>query len=160
MVKSVDKPNKIKHGKQKYGLIFHVNNRELEKKFVELSLIFNYWILPEEKRDERVLDKILDSAMVGSAYTQSSPKLSMRKLFQLWKNGRAIHDSFYDQDGNVVNERVFMVGMGGSVLSGAFVFWGIIPSRNLIIISDRSPERSNCSVPSNINLYTRASKEA
>ena len=159
MVNSVDKHDKIKRVRSKYRVIDHVHNRDLRAKIGELSLIFDYWILLEENREEIVLDKKLDSAMVGSAYTQSSPKLSMRQLFRLWQNDRAIHDSFYDKDGNVVNERVYMVGMGGSVLSGAFVFWGIIPSRNLIIISNKSPERSPCSVPSNINLYMKAAQE-
>ena len=156
----MDKPGKNKREKLKYRVIFHVNNPELRSKIVELSLIFDYWNLSEENREGTMFDKKLDSAMVGSAYTQSSPKLSMKQLFQLWKNERAIHNSFYDQDGNVVNERVYMVGMGGSVLSGAFVFWGIVPSRNLIIISDRSPEPSPCKVPPNYLIYTKAAQDA
>jgi hypothetical protein len=159
MVNSVELPDEIKSVKSKYRVIFHVNNPDLRTKIGELSVIFDYWNLLEENRDDIVLDKKLDSAMVGSAYTQSSPKLTMRQLFRMWQNGRAIHDSFFDKDGNIVNERVYMVGMGGSVLSGAFVFWGIVPSRKLIIISDRSPEPYPCKVPPHINLYVRAARE-
>jgi hypothetical protein len=159
MVNSVELPDEIKSVKSKYRVIYHVNSPDLRAKIGELSVIFDYWNLLEENRDDIVLDKKLDSAMVGSAYTQSSPKLTMRQLFRMWQNGGAIHDSFFDKDGNIVNERVYMVGMGGSVLSGAFVFWGIVPSRKLIIISDRSPEPYPCKVPPHINLYVRAALE-
>ncbi len=52
-----------------------------------------------------------------------------------------------------------MVGMGGCVLSGAFVFWGIVPLQGLIVVSDISPEPGKCKVPSNSILYAKAAKE-
>ncbi|WFN33456.1 hypothetical protein L1S32_06235 [Methanogenium sp. S4BF] len=48
--------------------------------------------------------------------------------------------------------------MGGSVLSGAFVFRGVVPSQGLIVVSKISPEPGRCRVPSNSILYAKAAK--
>jgi hypothetical protein len=136
-----------------------MESRGYRSKIKELSFILDHFDLFTENRDDPLLDKTIKSAQVGSAYTQSSPILTLRQLFSIWRRSRAIHKTFYDDNGAIIEGPLYMVGMGGSVLSGAFVFWGIVPSRNLIVISDRAPERSVCSVPPNVSLYTKAAQE-
>lgn len=139
-----------------YTMIHHGTRSGFTAKIRDLSFILDTWTLFTENRDDPLLDKKIKSAMVGSAYTQSVPVLSLRQLFSIWRKDRAIHKTFYNDDGNIIRGPLYMVGMGGSVLSGAFVFWGIVPSRGLIVISDRSPEPYRLSIPSNILLYRNA----
>jgi hypothetical protein len=156
---STDKSEKTEKKRPKYRVISHGNVSSKSKKIRELTVILNNWSLFTENRENLILDKKFSSAMIGSAYTQSSSVLTLRQLFGIWRRGRAIHNAFYDEEGETINSPLYMVGMGGSVLSGAFVFWGIVPSLGLIVISNISPEPWKCKVPSNILLYNEAAKE-
>ncbi len=146
---SNDKSNKIEKGQSKYRVIRHGPRTNLSKKTRELSFILDNWNIFTENREDPILDTKISSAMIGSAYTQSSSALTLRQLFGIWCSGHGIHTCFYDNEGATINDSLYMVGMGGSVLSGAFVFWGIVPTQALIVYSDRSPEPWKCTVPSN-----------
>ena len=141
-----------------YRVIIHGRASDPTIKIRELSCILDHWDVFTEDREDPILNEQMSTAMIGSAYTRSSPPLTLRQLFGLWGNGHGIHSNFYDENRKPITEPLYMVGMGGSVLSGAFVFWGIVPSRGLIVISDISPESGKCSVRSNILRYQKASK--
>jgi hypothetical protein len=159
MLNRMGKTDPISDLQPKYRVIYHMNSAGHRSKIKELSFILDNFNLFTENRDNPLLGKKIKSAQIGSAYTQSSPVLTLRQLFSLWRRSRAIHQTFYDDNGTIIQGPLYMVGMGGSVLSGAFVFWGIVPTRGLIVISDRSPECSGCSVPPNVSLYTKAAQE-
>lgn len=148
--------DKTKKEPSKYRLIHHGTGGSRTR---QLSFILDHWDLFTENREDPILDKKISSAMIGSAYTQSSSVLTLRQLFGIWRKGGCIHTCFYDKNGVIVKAPLYMVGMGGSVLSGAFVFWGIVPSLGLIVNSDMSPEPWKCKVPSNSVLYDKAAKE-
>ena len=141
-----------------YRVIQHGRFSDPATKIRECSVILDHWNVFTENREDRILDEHFSTAMVGSAYTQSSSALTLRQLFGMWRKGEGIHARFYDEKDETITEPLYMVGMGGSVLSGAFVFWGIVPSQKLIVISDRCPELGKCSVRSNIVRYLKASK--
>ncbi|WAI01813.1 hypothetical protein [Methanogenium organophilum] len=141
-----------------YRVILHGRLSDPTQKIRECSAILDHWDVFTENREDRILDEHLSTAMIGSAYTQSSPPLTVRQLFGLWRNGHGIHTRFYDETGEPVPGPLYMVGMGGSVLSGAFVFWGVVPSQELIVVSNISPEPGRCKVPSNSILYAKAAK--
>jgi hypothetical protein len=153
----MDKSDKKEKEPSKYRVIHHGNGGSRTR---QLSFILDHWNLFTENREDPILDKKISSAMIGSAYTQSSSALTLRQLFGIWRKGEGIHSCFYDENGAIVNGPLYMVGMGGSVLSGAFVFWGIVPSRGLIVNSNISPEPWKCTVPSNSRLYDKAAKES
>lgn len=142
----------------RYQLIQHWSESNPTPKIRDLSFILDHWDLFTENREDPILDTTISAAIIGSAYTQSSRRLTLRQLFGLWRNGHGIHNSYYDENGETVTEPLYMVGMGGSVLSGAFVYWGVVPSRGLIVISNISPEPWKCTVPSNSVRYNKASQ--
>lgn len=154
----MNKSNNIENEQSKYRVIYHGSRSELVKKTRELSIILDNWSLFTENREDKILDKKISSAIIGSAYTQSIPALTLRQLFGIWRRGSGIHTCFYDTQGTIINGPLYMVGMGGSVLSGAFIFWGLVPSRGLIVNSDRSPEPWKCTVPANASRYAEAAK--
>lgn len=141
-----------------YQVIQHGRLSDPTTKIRELSCILDHWDVFTENREDPILDEPFSTAMIGSAYTQSSQPLTLRQLFGIWHTGEGMHTNFYDKNREVVNEPVYMVGMGGSVLSGAFVFWGIVPSQDLIVISNISPVIGRCRVPSNSVRYKKASQ--
>ncbi|KAF1078230.1 hypothetical protein [Methanogenium sp. MK-MG] len=140
----------------KYRVIQHGRSSDPTEKIRELSFILDHWDVFTENLEDEILDEQMSTAMIGSAYTQSSSALTLRQLFGIWRNGKGIHASFYDENRETITEPLYMVGMGGSVLSGAFVFWGIVPSQGLIVISNISPEPGKCNVRSNIIRYLKA----
>ena len=140
----------------KYQVIKHGRLSDPTEKIRDLSFILDHWNVFTENREDQILDEQISTARVGSAYTQSSPVLTLRQLFGIWRKGEGIHARFYDENRDTITEPLYMVGMGGSVLSGAFLFWGIVPSRGLIVISDICPEPEKCRVPSNILRYQKA----
>jgi hypothetical protein len=125
----------------------------------ELSFILDHWNVFTESLEDPILNETMSTAMVGSAYTRSSSSLTLRQLFGIWHKGEGIHSGFYDKNGEIIPEPLYMVGVGGSVLSGAFVFWGVVPSRGLIVISNRTPDSGKCRIPTNIVRYNNAAKE-
>ncbi|MDE4907753.1 hypothetical protein L0665_03890 [Methanogenium marinum] len=143
----------------KYRVIQHGGSSDPTTKIRDLSFILDHWDVFTENLEDPILDEQFSTAMVGSAYTRSSSALTLRQLFGMWRKGEGIHARFYDENREIITEPLYMVGMGGSVLSGAFVFWGIVPSQGLIVISDICPELGKCSVRSNIVRYLKASKE-
>ena len=156
---SISNPPKNEQKSSNYRVIIHGRSSDPTIKIRELSCILDHWDVFTEDREDPILNEQMSTAMIGSAYTRSSPPLTLRQLFGLWGNGHGIHSNFYDENRKPITEPLYMVGMGGSVLSGAFVFWGIVPSQNLIVISDISPEPGRCRVPSNSILYAKAAKE-
>jgi hypothetical protein len=157
----MDDSVKVEGGRSKYQVIIHGGNSDLKsQKINDLTLILDNWDLFIENRDSPLLDRKIKSAQIGSAYSQSSPVLTLRQLFGLWHRGCVIHKTFYDDNGAIIPEPLYMVGMGGSLLTGSYVFWGIVPSRKLIVIQDRAPTPSPCGLISNIKLYTNAAQES
>jgi len=148
----MDASKKSKVSPPDYPVIYQVNNSGPRDKIIELSSILDYWELFENNTDDPVLDTLLQTAQCGSSFGGGSPKLTMRQLFSVWRSGRLIHSAYYDKDGNEIHENLYRVGMGCG-LSGAYVFWGIVPSRKTIVISDRSPIRGICSIAYNMSLY-------
>lgn len=159
MMNSIAKFGKRAKEPSKYQVIHHGSRSDLARKTRELSFILDHWDLFTGNREDGFLNKKISSAMIGSAYTRSGPALTLRQLFGTWRKGAGIHTSFYNEHGEIVNEPLYMVGMGGSVLSGAFIFWGIVPSQGLVVISNISPEPSKCTIPSNSLRYANAAKE-
>ena len=142
----------------RYRLICHTSGMDPAPKIPDLSFILDHWDLFTENREDPILDTAIPAAIIGSAYTQNSQVLTLRQLFGLWRNGHCIHKSYYDENGETVTEAFYMVGMSGSVLSGAFVYWGVVPSQGVMVVSDRSPEHWKFKVPSNSRLYNKASQ--
>ncbi|GAB6286542.1 MAG: hypothetical protein STSR0009_27430 [Methanoregula sp.] len=138
-----------------YPVIYQVNNSGPRDKVIELSSILDYWELYENNTDDPVQDTVLQTAQCGSSFGGGSPRLTIRQLFSVWRSGRLIHSAYYDKDGNEIHENLYRVGMGCG-LSGAYVFWGIVPSRKTIVISDRSPIREICSIAYNMPIYKNA----
>jgi hypothetical protein len=140
-----------------YPVIFHANNPELMEKVIELSTILDYWGLYENNNDDPVPNTVLQTAVCGSSFGGASPKLTIRQLFSVWKSGKLVHASYYGEDGTEIHEKLYMVGFGVG-LSGAYVFWGIVPSQKTIVISDHSPVPHACSIGSGMQIYRNASK--
>ncbi len=159
MMSSIAKSEKNENEPSKYRVIYLGSRSDLAKKTRELSLILDHWNVFSGNREDPILKKKISTAMIGSAYTQSSMALTLRQVFGIWCKGYGIHASFYDGNGETINEPLFMVGMGRIVLSGAFIFWGIVPSRGLIVSSNISPEPWKCNIPSNSVRYANAAKE-
>jgi len=134
-----------------YPVIFQINNPEMWNKVIELSTILDYWELYEKNPGDPVPNIMLKTAQCGSSFGGGSPRLTLQQLFSVWSSGRLIHSAYYDQDGNVIHENLYRVGMGCG-LSGAYVFWGIVPSQKTIVISDRSPVGCG-SIAYNMTLY-------
>ena len=138
-----------------YPVIFQVNNPELRDKVIELSAILDNWELYENNPGDPVPNIMLKTAQCGSSFGGGSPRLTLRQLFSIWSSGSLIHSAYYDRDGNEIHENLYRVGMGCG-LSGAYVFWGIVPTRKTIVISDCSPIRGICSIAYNMTLYKNA----
>ena len=138
-----------------YPVIFHVNNPGPMNKVVELSTILDHFHLFESNQDDPVPNTLLQNACCGSSFGGASARLTMRQLFEVWRSGKLVHSSYYDQDGKEIHEKLFVVGIG-IALSGAYVFSGIVPSRKTIVISDRSPMRGVWDISSNMRLYKNA----
>lgn len=142
----------------RYRVIQHGRLSDTTQKIQDLSTILDHWNVFTENLEDPILDEPISTAMIGSAYTQSGPVLTLRQLFGMWRNSKGIHPCFYDEDGETITEPLYMVGMGKSVLSGAFVYWGVVPSLELILISDRSPEPGRFGMRSNFLRYQKASQ--
>jgi len=156
---SISNSEKNETEPSKYRLILHGRLSETTKKIQDLSTILDHWDLFTDNLEDPILDETIPTARIGSAYTQSSPILTLRQLFGIWRNGKGIHPCFYDENGSTITEPLYMVGMGKSVLSGSFVYWGVVPSLELIVISDRSPEPGRFGIRSNFLRYQKASQE-
>lgn len=141
-----------------YRVIENGRLSDTTRKIRDLSGILDHWDLYTENREDPVLDEPIPTARIGSAYTQSSPILTLRQLFGMWRTGKGVHSCFYDETGETVTEPLYMVGMGKSVLSGAFVYWGVVPSLHLILISNWSPETGKFGMRSNFLRYQNASQ--
>ena len=140
-----------------YPVIFHTNNPDISEKVIELSTILDYWKLYEINHDDPVPNILLQNAICGSSFGGAGPKLTLKQLFSVWSTGKLIHPSYYDKDGREIHENLYQVGMGCG-LSGAYAFWGIVPSQNTIVISDRSPIRGIGSIGYNMRIYKDAAK--
>ena len=114
MVMCMNKTDTITGLQPKYRVIYHMNSAGHKSKIKELSFILDNFDLFTENRDDYLLDKTIKSAQVGSAYTQSSPVLTLRQLFNLWRREGAIHKTFYDDNGSIIQGPLYMVGMGGA----------------------------------------------
>jgi hypothetical protein len=94
-----------------------------------------------------------DSAHAGSPYAHPTPKLTLRQLFAVWRTGHLVFDAYYDEIGAVIPDKVYMVGFGFGLT--AAVFWGIVPSKKIIVISCRAPGWSVWD-PSRMGIFKRA----
>jgi len=158
MVSKMTNTEKTEMEPSPYQVIYQGSSSDPTIKIRDLSFILDHWDVFTENLEDPILDETISSAMIGSAYTRSGSSLTLRQLFGIWRNGTGIHSGYYDETGVLISEPLYMVGMGGSVLSGAFVLWGIVPSRGVIVISNKSPEPGRCRVPANIVRYNNAMK--
>ncbi|MFA4877050.1 MAG: hypothetical protein WC586_06520 [Methanoregula sp.] len=140
-----------------YPVICHVNNSGVREKVKELSSLLERWDLYENNLDDPILKKNLKTAVAGSSFGGPSPTLTRGQLFAVWRSGGLIHSAYYDEDGNEIQEKLYQVGMGCG-LSGAYVFWGIVPSRKTIVISNKTPSPGACSIVYNMRIYNKAAK--
>lgn len=141
-----------------YPVINTTRVKDVDEKIWDCSFVLDHWDLYEHEREDPVLVTHISSAMVGSAYTNSSPALTLRQLFRMWHKGYLVYPAWYEKTRHVVHEPLFMVGMGGSVLSGSYLLWGVVPSRNVIVIADQMPE-GGPHVIETIRLYSRIVNE-
>lgn len=121
----------------RYPVICNSNPTRFDETVQDLSFILDHWGLFENGNEDPVLDTLIDSARAGSSVAGSSQKLTLRQLFAVWRTGHLILDAYYNEWGTVVEEKVFLVGMGFG-LSGA-LFWGIVPVKKIIVISNIAP---------------------
>jgi hypothetical protein len=121
----------------RYPLICNTRNTQWDKKIQDLSFILDRWDFFESGNEDPALDTIIDSALAGSPYVRPSPKLTLRQLFAVWRTGHLVFDAYYDEIGAVIPDKVYMVGFGFGLT--AAVFWGIVPSKKMIIISHSAP---------------------
>ena len=140
-----------------YKVIIHVrNDPDLRDTVIELATILAHFPLMENESDEPVPEILLKHACCGSSFGGASRALTLQQLFAVWKAGRLIHSGYYAEDGKTqIAEKLYVAGMGFG-LSGAYIFWGIVPSRNTIVIADRCPTQEIGSVASNMVLFNNA----
>ena len=135
-------PNKrSKLSRKGYPVISHCSISELSVKVVELSRILRHWDLFENNIDNPILNTPLKNARTGSSFGGPSPSLTLGQLFSVWRSGELIHTAYYDENNIEIHENLYQVGSGFS-LSGSHIFYGIVPSRKTIVISDRAPANS------------------
>jgi len=82
------------------------------------------------------LNKPLASGFAGSAYSQNSPCLTPRQLIGAWRQGRLCFPAYRDEYDVDVNTPFYLIGCGGSLLSGDWLGWGIDPIHYAIVLGD------------------------
>lgn len=139
-------------------MIFHANNPEMNAIVPELAAILDHFLLYEDEPAGPVPDILLTHASCGSSFGGESPRLTLKQLFAAWRAGWLTHSCYYDADGSTrISEKLYVVGTGYG-LSGAYVFWGIVPSRRTIVIADRCPTAEVFSISTSMNIYKRAAE--